>query len=199
MALRRFSTSGLSGTKSSKVWDGETFPGYFESIATVIVPSGGSSSVTFSNIPSTYTHLQIRGICRSTRSDFADGINLLFNSDSGTNYSWHYLRGDGTSPGSGSGVSQSGILISYDLAAASATSGIFGGFIIDILDYTNTNKYTTTRHLAGNDRNGSGAVGLASGSWLNTSAVTTISLSPYWGSFNWVQYSHFALYGIRSA
>ena len=54
MAIRRFSTSNLSGTKSSKIWDQETTPGYFESIATVIVPSAGASSITFSNIPSTY-------------------------------------------------------------------------------------------------------------------------------------------------
>ena len=173
-------------------------PSDYESIATVSVGSGGTSAAEFTSIPSTYTHLQIRGIARSTRTDLADGINMTFNSDTGSNYSWHYVRGDGGSAGAGGAASQTEILVSYDLAAANALANEFGVFVIDILDYSNTNKYKTTRHLAGNDRNGAGAVGLCSGNWRSTSAITSIKLKPYWGAYNWVQYSSFALYGIKS-
>jgi hypothetical protein len=171
--------------------------GDFESIQTYTVGAGGSASITFSSIPSTYKHLQLRILSRSARTDAADGISLRLNSDTGTNYSWHYLRGDGSSAGSGGSATQAEILLSYDFAANNAGSSIFGFGIVDILDYANTNKYKTVRTLAGNDRNGSGAVGLTSGSWRNTAATTTLTLASYWGANNFLEYSSFALYGVK--
>ena len=80
---------------------------------------------------------------------------------------------------------------------ASATANAFGVTIIDILDYANTNKYKTFRSLVGSDTNDTnGAVGLASGSWRSTSAITSITLSNN-VSGNLAQYSSFALYGIK--
>jgi hypothetical protein len=70
-------------------------PNTFELIAAVTVGSGGAANIEFTSIPSTYTHLQIRGIVRS------DGVNSnLFwqlNSDSSnSNYNIHILRGTGS-------------------------------------------------------------------------------------------------------
>ena len=74
----------------------------------------------------------------------------------------------------------------------------FGAVVIDILDYANTNKYKTIRSLSGTDYNNtSGAVGLFSGSWRNTNAITTIKITA--SSANLAQYSQFALYGIKGA
>ena len=70
---------------------------------------------------------------------------------------------------------------------------IFGTFIVDILDYANTNKYKTMRALDGFDANGSGYAVLWSGNWRSTSAVSTITITG--GTF--AQYSSFALYGIK--
>ena len=67
----------------------------------------------------------------------------------------------------------------------------------DILDYKDTTKYTTMRGLAGQDSNGSGGVELVSGLWMNTAAVTAISVTPNTGTFQ--QYTSFALYGIKRA
>ena len=69
----------------------------FESIATVTVGSGGSSSISFSSIPSTYKHLQVRCIARSSRTQNSGYGVIRFNSDTGTNYSYHSLAGDGAS------------------------------------------------------------------------------------------------------
>ena len=69
----------------------------YESIATVTVGAGGSSSISFSSIPSTYKHLQIRSINLSSSTD--NNILMRFNSDSGANYSRHYVYGDGASVG----------------------------------------------------------------------------------------------------
>ena len=70
----------------------------YESIATVTVGSGGSSSIDFTSIPSTYTHLQLRMTARCTAQSGGNPTNvyLRFNSDSGSNYAWHQLAGNGS-------------------------------------------------------------------------------------------------------
>jgi hypothetical protein len=70
--------------------------------------------------------------------------------------------------------------------------------VADIFDYTNTSKYTTMRTLAGCDTNGNGEMGFKSGLWMNTNAVTTITIVNN-DSSNFSQYSSFALYGIKGA
>jgi hypothetical protein len=174
----------------------------FESIATVSVTSASTVSATFSNIPSTYAHLQIRGISRTTGAGSSAGnLRLTLNSDTGSNYSSHYVSGDGaavstTSFNSGTYSWAGGWTNNVDSTAMS-----FAGTIIDILDYANTNKYTTVRTFSGVSLNNtSGAVALISGLWMNTSAVTTVTLQILTGSgYDLSQYSHLALYGIKAA
>jgi hypothetical protein len=167
----------------------------YESIATVTVGSGGSSSVSFTSIPSTYQHLQIRGIARDSRSNGATNLYIQYNSDTGTNYTAHELYGNGSSAVANfEGTSQTSALAARVTGNTSA-SNAFGGFVIDILDYANTNKYKTNRSLAGHEDNSSGAIWLISGLWLNTSAVTSITITPVTSPI--LQYSSFALYGIK--
>lgn len=164
----------------------------YESIATVTVGSGGSSSVSFSSIPSTYTHLQIRVMGAMTASG-ADDLCLRFNSDTSSNYATHYLVGNGTSASAGSYTSAT-----FTRAGANAmptATNTFGVAVIDLLDYANTSKYKTMRALTGNDTNGAGYVALGSGLWQSTSAINTILLYPFASTFP--QYSSFALYGIK--
>ena len=162
----------------------------FESIATVTVGSGGSSSIVFSSIPSTYTHLQIRTSSRISGQSY--GL-LRFNSDSTSVYNTHFLFGDGASAQVAESRPSTNIFAIY---VGSATSN-YGAGIVDILDYTNTNKFTTTRSLTGTDENGSGVVLLLSGLWRNTAAITNIEILPQASTF--AQYSSFALYGIKGA
>ena len=63
----------------------------YESIATVTVGAGGSSSISFTSIPSTYKHLQLRGIINSTKSGAsgADSLELTMNNDATALYSAH--------------------------------------------------------------------------------------------------------------
>lgn len=173
-----------------------TAAGDYESIATVTVGSGGASSVTFSSIGTDWTHLQIRAIGRATRAGSTDSVKLQLNSDTAANYDQHWLYGDGSSALAAATPNASFI---YPVITTAATdlSNTFCAMVIDILDYRNTNKNTTVRALTGYDVNGGGYSMLTSGLWRNTSAVTSISFSP--GSSNWAQYSHFALYGIKSA
>jgi hypothetical protein len=170
--------------------------GDFESIGTITVGAGGLGAVSFSSIPQTYKHLQLRYLARSNRALLNDNLLIRFNGVSSAAYSGHVLQGNGTSPSVfGESSLQTGITIST-VAGASASANVFGAGVFDILDYADTNKNKTVRDLSGLDSNGSGLVSLGSSFWSNTSAITSITIAPRIGTtIN--QYSSFALYGIK--
>lgn len=170
------------------VWNPWEPAGAYESIAAVTVPSGGLASVTFSSIPQTYSHLQLRVFALNTAIPQGGDVYMRLNGDTGSNYNAHYLYGGGSSAAAGVNTN------TYVYAAFNAVTNPGVG-ITDILDYTSTNKNKTTRSLIGNDRNGAGDIALTSGLWLNTSAITSISVFP--GANSFAQYSQIALYGIK--
>jgi len=188
----------ILGILASAITGNLVVPAY-ESIQTIPVTTT-TPSITFSAIPATYTHLQVRGLLRNTRtSDRSGSPAMRFNGDTGANYFYHRMYGDGAAAGADAGTSQSqmyGIGMATDLN----TSGIFGVAIWDILDYANTNKNKTIRVLCGMDNNRTtdvGSVGLTSGAWNNTSAITSITIFP--NVNDWSVGSTFALYGIKGA
>lgn len=165
----------------------------YESIATTTVGAGGQASVTFSSIPSTYTHLQIRYMGKSTdTSGNWAAVQIQLNGDTATNYATHALYGDGASALAAVSASYSGHLFYSGRSTLQV-----GAAIIDILDYKNTNKNKTIRTLAGVDNNGSGIVDLTSGLWMNTAAITSITFNSFGATPLFSQYSSFALYGIK--
>ena len=189
----------IDSAKSGRLWPANS---YFQ-IATTTVGAGGASNITFSGIPSTYTHLQIRSIARANRATFgADTIRLRLNADTGANYTFHNLRGDGSSAGSGADVNQTYIRFLDSVGTNNGPgAGNVGISICDILDYANTNKFKTMKVLCGVDTNGTvagfgGVVGITSGLWRSTSAVISITLTVETG-INFEQNSSFALYGIK--
>ena len=169
-------------------------PGDFVSIATVTA-SGSSALLQFTSIPSTYQHLQLRGIVKSTTggSSFT-GVNLTFNSDTSSSYTRHILYGNGSSAlayGSAAAVAWS--IGGNDVPTAGYTS-IFGAHIIDVLDYANVNKNKTVRALTGADVNGAGEILLSSTVFLKTNAISSIELNCASGNF--ASGTTYALYGI---
>ena len=169
----------------------------FESIATTTVGSGGQSSITFSSIPSTYKHLQLRFIGRNTRAAVDDATYMYYNGDNSSGlYALHYLYGDGTTTGAG-GLANRNEMYGLYITAANASANYNGALIIDILDYANTNKYKTMRQIGG-DINGAGApsVAMSSGLWRNTAAINSITFFGG-GSIVFSQYTQVALYGIK--
>lgn len=165
-------------------------PTAYESIQTYTVGAGGQATITFSSIPSTYTHLQLRIFSKNTSDSYS--IRAQYNGDTASNYSLHGLYGTGSVAGSFGYANQTNGEIGM---SADATANVFAASVVDILDYANTNKYKTIRGLAGFDKNGAGSLDLRSSSWRSTSAITTILLSSAAGNF--AQYSSFALYGIK--
>jgi hypothetical protein len=189
----------LFGTSASSNQQARADTGAMFPIFAATVGSAGAASITFSNIPSTYTHLQLRTFAKSNNSNANDlgGMNTQFNSDATNSYTFHFTYGTG----SGSPVSSS--------SGATATSSIVMGFtnsnnypastfslnVIDIIDYKNTNKYKTVRVLGGVDGNGAGFSWLTSGAYNKNDAISSMTITPWSGSF--MQYSSFALYGIK--
>jgi hypothetical protein len=169
----------------------------YESIATTTVGSGGATDITFSSIPATFKHLQIRVLARTTTGVSFDAIALQFNGETSSVYTLHTLLGNGSSVTAFASTPET--QISLDKAAgASLGSNIFAGIVCDILDYGSTNKFKTTRSLGGVDANGSGVIHLTSGLWRSTSAVSSIKLYSQNGG-NFAQYTSIALYGIKGA
>ena len=164
----------------------------YEPIATQTLGSG-ATSVTFSSIPSTYKHLQIRGFSRSSQSANYGFTYIRLNADTGSNYSTHELAGNGSSASAAAGTSTVWGWAGY--SGAQTNSNNFGAFVIDVLDYANVNKYKTIRTLTGYDANGVGSVGLESASWRSTSAVNSVSL--ILDGHNFSTGTQFALYGIK--
>jgi hypothetical protein len=161
------------------------------------VGAGGQASVTFSSIPSTYKHLQIRYIGQIiTGSPSGDNFRVTVNSDTGANYSYHQLYGNGNAAYSYGGTTSNNMLIAD--VSGNGSASMYAGGIVDILDYTSTNKYKTFRVLSGVDTNGTdGIIFLSSGLWQSTSAVTSVTFGYNGGTNNINQYSQFALYGIK--
>jgi hypothetical protein len=155
--------------------------------------TGGESSFTFSSIPSTYKHLQIR--CLSRRSTgVSHVVALRFNTDSGTNYWWHLLEGDGSTATASSVSSAANRIQTFWPNPSVNLAGQFGAGIIDIHDYASTTKNKTVRCLGGGDANGTGKIDLSSGVWNNTSAINEVYV--YFLGDTVVAGSTFALYGM---
>lgn len=186
-------TDMLAGNATWNLWEPA---GAYESIAVATVPSGGVASITFSSIPQNYTHLQVRVLGRTNRALFRDFIGINFNSDTGNNYAYHQIDGNGTSAAASGVSSVNEINTGYLGSANASNANAFGVIIIDILDYTNTTKNTTTRALGGFDDNGQGQIIFSSGLWINTNAVNSILITPGVGTL-FSQFSSFALYGIK--
>jgi hypothetical protein len=193
MAITRARTSSVAQGPSTRktVLGGNDviLPGSYDALGTAVVGAGGQTTITFSSIPSTYKHLQIRGLTKATGASNVGFIR--FNSDA--NGVYHQLIGDGATVTADRGTGNSDVGYFF-VPGNSFGTNVFGGLVMDILDYANTNKNKVTRDLSGVDANGSGSIVFTSGLWINTAAVTSISIRT---SGNFAQYSSFDLYGIK--
>lgn len=190
-----------STRQGQNVDTGAMFP-----LQNIVLGTTGTTSVTFNNIPSGYAHLQLRMMTRTTSSPGGTNIPITLrmnnSSTAGHYYDIHYILGDGSVAVSGAASGYGGILFERS-ATAQAATGIFGVAIVDILDYANTNKNKTIRSLAGIDLNGSGQAWLTSGLYMQTTAISSLTILTSDGSGgtsgNWAANSSFALYGIKGA
>jgi hypothetical protein len=163
----------------------------YESIAT-LNGTGSLATLTFTSIPSTYQHLQIRASVLTSVGGAGMSFNL--NSDSGANYTRHNIIGDGVSAQVGGATSQTYAQFFGIVRGTSTTNPTV--FIMDILDYASTSKYKTVKTFLGTDANAgfTGEISLYSNLWMSTSAVNSISINC---GQNFTTNTKFSLYGIK--
>lgn len=161
----------------------------YESIATA-TGTGSSGVITFSSIPQTFKHLQLRSAV-----GIIGGGAVALTINSGSFARRHYTYGSG---GGGSGIAGSDTGNDLFVTTNTTTNPYITSInIYDILDYTNTNKTKTYRGLAGQDFNGSGDAFLWTALDLSTTAINTITLTTSGGNFSTT--TKIALYGIKGA
>lgn len=170
--------------------------GSFDLLETQVLGSS-QASVTFSSLSaysSTYQHLQIRMVARTTRAVSEDGSPIIYlNGDTTSNYRSHYLVGNGSNVVSYDNGTNMG-LGSYPGSSAGANQ--FLASVVDLLDPFETTKNKTIRVLAGMPGSFN-SVRLNSGLWLSTNALTSIQVSANVAS--WAIGSRFSLYGWKAA
>ncbi len=180
-----FATAGVSAAGSFDLLETQTL-------------TGSQASVTFSNLNtsygSTYQHLQLRIVTSHTGAG-GNNLRLRFNADTGNNYSYHELIGNGSNVTSGNAPSQSSVLMVVALRQ-NLSNNSFGAGVVDILDPFETTKNKTVRALSGHASTES-IVSLTSGARLNTEAITSITL--LMGSGDIGAKSRYSLYGIKAA
>ena len=181
----------LLGTVASSEASSQTF----ELIQTTVLGTA-AASITFSSLDlyPQYKHLQLRVVARTSRASVNSGAQawIQFNGDTSASYARHQLwNTDNT-------VTSGGIASSNFAAYARLTTlrdAWMGSAIVDILDFSNPNKNTTTRSMTGMLGSEETRVGLVSGLWANTAAVTSITLTAEQG--NYEVNSRFSLYGVK--
>jgi hypothetical protein len=170
----------------------------YESIATYTGSS--QSTITFSSIPQTYKHLQLR---MSTRSTSSNAYNAWFRwtingVSTGGQYTEAYLAGNGSSISTYTSGTPTNDFESMYNPGSDSDSNVFGLYIVDFYDYANTSRYKIVNSYNGVMGNASTTrLGLNTiGGYFNsTSAVSSITLSSNYGV--WASGSKFALYGIK--
>jgi hypothetical protein len=173
----------------------------YESIASA-TGDGTSSTITFSSIPSTYKHLQLRFICKSTytTADLGWGNAMTIQMNGTPTAGWgHFLYGDGSTAlaNSNNGVDYIKIY-GTQMSSVSGRTDMVSAGIIDIIDYASTTKAKTFRAFAGCDANtGSTFYGpaLTSGFLNLTTAISSLTLNAAFNNFT--TSTSFALYGIK--
>lgn len=179
--------SGAFSAESNSITAIAPIVGAYDSLATVVVPSGGVSSIMFGSIPTGYRHLQLRVMAKNTGGVTEAATIFKINGTSIARS--HYYGGDGSTTFTSTGTS------GYNASMPGASASSWGVIITDIFDYSDPAIYKTLKTFNGWDNNGSGLFLLYSGLSTSVDPVQSIQLEP--GSGNWAEYSSFALYGVK--
>lgn len=162
----------------------------YEKIATNTLASA-TNTVTFSSIPSTYTDLVVIANVRKG-GDAGEPMFVRFNSDTGSNYSFTWLTGNGSTANSYRGSNQTMIQFYGQNTAAST-------FTTNILNVQNYSNSTTYKTVIGRSGTANTQTNTTVGLWRSTSAINSITLTPdTYLSPNFEIGCSFTLYGIKA-
>ena len=159
-------------------------------IQSVTVPSGGSASIDFTSIPSTFTDLCVKLSFRNTTSG-VENVSFEFNGVT-TGYSGRNLYGSGSAAGSSNPAHDIGIN-----QPSSFTANTFANMEVYVPNYAGSSNKSFSSDAV-DENNATEAYQVMDAKlWSNTAAITSIKIAPHTG--NWVQYSTAYLYGIKNS
>jgi hypothetical protein len=151
---------------------------------------GGDSSISFSNIPQTYTDLVVKFSGRNT----ADSSQTLITLNGSTSYTGTRLYGSGSAVTSD--VGNTANMNPSSVSASTYTANTFGNAEIYIPNYT-SNNYKSISIDAVSENNAATAYGgFFAGLLATTAPITSITLTANGG--NMARYSTATLYGVKA-
>ena len=208
MAVSRLSQQSLQNAfpKGNTVWDGTTATSAFDSLGVYVLASN-TTSITFSNIPQTYSHLQLRVIARGSSGSGAGELDVRLGTGTASSSSIYSRHNFGvyspTSSTSGVDYNTTATTTTFrgcgQVALASDLANVYGSMILDVLDYTSTSKLKTIRSITGVNDNNNGLcsnIYYTAGLWQASTAVNVVNIYLHAGS-DFLPYSSFALYGVK--
>ena len=191
--------TGGAGGGAKFLADDQTFktPPSLGAVLSNVTLTGTQTTISFTSIPSTYTHLVIVFQGRSNASGLATtGFRMTLNNDTGSNYNGQYVGGNNASA---IAAIQSAAAFGYlgNMPAANATTGYSMSGSIEIPNYAGTTFFKNALFQTTRDENGAGANMVTYRGhivWKSTSAINRLNLVPQYGDF--IAGSRFTLYGI---
>ena len=163
----------------------------YDKIATTTLGSA-QSSVTFSSISGSYTDLILIANAQGASAPTSRDPGIRFNSDTGSNYSYTGLTGNGSSASSFRSTNQTAGACGFVFPTTN-----FETIIMHIQNYSNSTTYKTAVFR---NSYASSLVGAGVNLWRSTAAITSITiLGSDLGSINIASGSSFTLYGVKAA
>lgn len=159
--------------------------------------SSNAAFVTFNNIPNTYTDLIVKGSTRTDNDFLADSIYVQINGTT-TNYSWTFLRGNGSSASSSRGNTESRLFMNASINGTLSTSNTFSNWDLYIPSYLASQNKQISSYSAVEDNSTTGWNVASANLWRNTAAITSLTFTVVTANKNFVSGSSFWLYGIKN-
>jgi len=144
--------------------------------------SSNQATVTFSSISGSYTDLVLIVSAGETVTNYS--YSIVLNSDTNSNYSYTQMYGNGSSPASNRGSSETKMSL-YGIGSGSS--------IVQFQNYSNATTYKTVLSRGGNSAN----IVARAHRWGSTSAINSMLITADGTSFT--TGSTFTLYGIAAA
>lgn len=168
----------------------------YKLISAVTVGSGGTTDITFSSIPNTYTDLVLQLSMRNSRGASLVQEGLITFNGSTTGYSERIARGDGSTTISTSGSGANFYLNGFP--AGGVTSSVFGSASLYIPNYAGSSNKSISAEFVTENNATNAYLYMNSMLWNNTSAITSINIAAG-STYTWLQHSTAYLYGIKNS
>lgn len=166
-------------------------------IGSSTVGSGGSSSISFTSIPQTYTDLKFVLSLRNNRSDGNAGY--MYVSLNGSTTSFSYVTLYDTGGGGVASYKDVDNTVSFGIDTDLMTANVFSNTEFYVPTYTgSTNKSWYCDNVSESNQSSNPWRQITAGLWSNTAAITSVTFTTQSGKV-FKEFSTAYLYGIKNS